>query len=220
MKIMIKHVFFDFNGTIIDDLDLCLELLNDILKKHDRPTVDIKRYKEIFTFPIKDYYIAAGVDFTKDSYEDLAIDFIKKYQPRSLKCGLFCGLENTFKELNELGISCYILSASQRSNLYEQCESFGIVKYFKDILGIDNIHAASKIHIGIDYIKESNIDPNEAIFVGDTTHDYEVATAMGLRCYLVECGHQSKNRLSEVNAPIISTTSDILDVVKRENKIF
>jgi phosphoglycolate phosphatase len=216
---MIKHVFFDFNGTIIDDLDLCLELLNDILKKHNKPTLNLEQYKEIFTFPIKDYYIAAGVDFNQDSYEDLAIDFISKYQPRSLSCGLFEGLENTFKELNDLGISCYILSASQRSNLYEQCESFGIVKYFKEILGIDNIHAASKIHIGIDYIKESNINPDEAIFVGDTTHDYEVSLAMGLKCYLVACGHQSKNKLSQVGAPIINTTSDILEIVKKENKI-
>ena len=216
---MIKHVFFDFNGTIIDDLDLCLELLNDILKKHKKPILNIDQYKEIFTFPIKNYYIAAGVDFTQDSYEDLAIDFINKYQPRSLKCSLFTRLEETFKELNELGVSCYILSASQRSNLYEQCESFGIVKYFKEILGIDNIHAASKIHIGIDYIKESNINPEEAIFVGDTTHDYEVAKAMGLKCYLVACGHQSKNVLSKVSNDIIDTTSDILQIVKKENGI-
>ena len=216
---MIKHVFFDFNGTIIDDLDLCLELLNDILRKHKKPELNLEQYKDIFTFPIRDYYIAAGVDFTQDSYEDLAIDFINKYQPRSLKCGLFEGLENTFKELNNLGISCYILSASQRSNLYEQCQSFDIVKYFKDILGIDNIHAASKVHIGIDYIKESNINTNEAIFVGDTTHDYEVAEAMGLKCYLVSCGHQSKRQLSKVDAPIINTTSDILEIVKKENKI-
>ena len=135
---MIKHVFFDFNGTIIDDLDLCLELLNDILRKHKRPLVDINRYRDIFTFPIRDYYIAAGVDFTQDTYEELAIDFINKYQPRSLECNLFKGLEETFKELNEIGVNCYILSASQRSNLYEQCESFGIVKYFKDIDTIIN----------------------------------------------------------------------------------
>ena len=216
---MIKHVFFDFNGTIIDDLDLCLELLNDILRKHKRPLVDINRYRDIFTFPIRDYYIAAGVDFTQDTYEELAIDFINKYQPRSLECNLFKGLEETFKELNEIGVNCYILSASQRSNLYEQCESFGIVKYFKDILGIDNIHAASKVHIGINYIKESQINPEEAIFIGDTTHDYEVAQAMGLRCYLVKCGHQSVGKLSTVGAPIIDSTCNILDVIKKENKI-
>lgn len=216
---MIKHVFFDFNGTIIDDLDLCLELLNDILRKHKRPLVDIERYRDLFTFPIRDYYIAAGVDFTQDTYEDLAIDFINKYQPRSLECNLFKGLEETFKELNEIGVNCYILSASQRSNLYEQCESFGIVKYFKDILGIDNIHAASKVHIGINYIKESNINLEEAIFIGDTTHDYEVAQAMGLRCYLVRCGHQSVRKLSTVEAPIIDSACDILEVIKKENKI-
>ena len=42
---------------------------------------------------------------------------------------------------------------------------------------------------------------------------------MGLKCYLVACGHQSRGKLSEVDAPIIETTSDILEIVKKENKI-
>ena len=100
---MIKHLFFDFNGTIIDDVDLCLELLNDILRNQNKPLVDKKRYKEVFKFPIKQYYIDAGVDFEIESYESLAIDFVKKYQPRSLsECKLYDGCVDAFKKLNEI----------------------------------------------------------------------------------------------------------------------
>ena len=53
---MIKYIFFDFNGTIIDDVDLCLELLNKLLKSQNKPTFDIDGYKKIFTFPIIKYY--------------------------------------------------------------------------------------------------------------------------------------------------------------------
>jgi len=53
---MIKHVFFDFNGTIIDDVDLCLNLLNEILRNQGKPVLDLDTYKHVFKFPIKDYY--------------------------------------------------------------------------------------------------------------------------------------------------------------------
>ena len=42
---MIKYVFFDFNGTIIDDVDLCLELLNKILKGQNKKIVNMEEYK-------------------------------------------------------------------------------------------------------------------------------------------------------------------------------
>ncbi|MBO5712433.1 MAG: HAD family hydrolase, partial [Acholeplasmatales bacterium] len=83
--------------------------------------------------------------------------------------------------------------------------------YFKDILGIDNIHAASKVHIGINYMNENNINPDEAAFIGDTLHDYEVANAMGVKCYLVECGHQSREVLEAAGVEVLKNTCDIVE---------
>ena len=45
---MIKYVFFDFNGTIINDVDLCLDLLNEILRKQGNKELDIDTYKNVF----------------------------------------------------------------------------------------------------------------------------------------------------------------------------
>ena len=73
---MVKHVFLDFNGTLLDDLDLCLELLNWMLKDQNKPLVEKTKYKEIFMFPIKDYYIKAGLDFKKESFESLAVNYL------------------------------------------------------------------------------------------------------------------------------------------------
>lgn len=55
---MIKHIFLDFNGTIINDVDLCLKLLNELLAVQKKEPISMERYKEIFTFPIQKYYEA------------------------------------------------------------------------------------------------------------------------------------------------------------------
>lgn len=207
---MIKNIFFDFNGTLIDDVDLCLELLNKILEKQNKELCSLEKYKNIFGFPIIEYYKRAGVDFNIESYESLAIKFIAEYQPRSLKCGLYKDVYYTLEKLNELGINCYILSASEKNNLLEQCRAYNIDKYFKGILGIDNIHAKSKLDIALDFINKSKINKDETIFIGDTLHDFEVANGMGVATRLVSCGHQSKEVLMTAGVPIYEKISDCL----------
>ena len=212
---MIKHVFFDFNGTIIDDLVLCYDLLNEFLEEQGKEKITLERYKDIFRFPIKEYYRLAGIDFEKESYESLSIKFIKKYQPASLKCGLYKEVVPTLKKLNELGIKCYIISASEKNNLIEQCQSYDIVKYFVDILGIENIHAKSKVDIAVNYINEKKLNKEEVLFIGDTLHDVEVAKAMGVKYALVSCGHQSLKVLKEANCPIYNDVSGVLEEIKK-----
>ena len=208
---MIKNVFLDFNGTLIDDVDLCLKLLNDILRRQGNREVSLEEYKNIFTFPIKKYYELAGVDFTKDSYEDLAIWFINAYQKASLSCNLYDGVINTIKFLRNKGINVYILSASEKNNLKEQCDHFGLTSVVCDVLGIDNIHAESKVSLAINYIKDNNINLEETIFVGDTLHDNEVARSLGVKSILIPNGHQSKERLEKSDAIIIDDFKDLMN---------
>ena len=210
---MIKHIFFDFNGTLINDVDLCLELLNNLLSEQKKPSVDINKYKEIFTFPIKDYYIAAGIDLQMNSFEDLSIKFINEYQPRSLECGLFSDVIQTIKKLKAESIHTYILSASEKNNLVEQCKFYNLLPLFDEILGIDNIHAGGKVSLALDFMKKTNINPNEALLIGDTIHDYEVARAIGAECRLVSTGHQSVNVLKKANAKIYSTLHEAVEEV-------
>lgn len=210
---MIKYVFFDFNGTIIDDVVLCLDLLNEILRKQGNQELDIDTYKNVFKFPIRQYYIDAGVDLEKDSFEDLAIWFIKKYQPLSMSCGLFNGIVDTFIELKKRGYKLVILSASERNNLIEQCKNYEIDGYFEEILGIDNIHAASKVEIAKNYLKENNINGDDILFIGDTLHDLEVAKSIGANCVLVSCGHQSLDILSKGNVPILNDVNSLLEIL-------
>ncbi len=199
---MKKYIFFDFNGTLINDVDLCLNLLNELLSSQNKENIALEKYKNIFTFPIIKYYEAAGIDFSIESFDSLAIKFIQKYQPQSLLCGLYEGVIETLEYLKKKNVKLYVLSASEKNNLIEQCKHYDIVKYFDEILGIDDIHAKGKVDIALKFMENSKIDPKDALFIGDTLHDYEVAKAMNVDCRLVSCGHQSKEKLLQAKVII------------------
>ena len=70
-------IFWDWNGTLMDDLDFTHGCLNWMLETHGYPQrYDLAAYREIFGFPIEEYYIRAGFDFARHPYPELAECFI------------------------------------------------------------------------------------------------------------------------------------------------
>ena len=217
---MEKYVFLDFNGTVLNDVDLCLNLLNEMLYDKEKITVDIKRYKEIFDFPIIKYYIAAGFDFSKYTFEELANVFIVEYTRRNLtESSIFTDVEEFVFKLKAIGYKVVICSASKKVLLLDQLRDFGILELFDDVIGLDNHYAASKAELAYKYVNEIEIDLRNSYFIGDTTHDAEVGLKCGLNILLIERGHQSYEVLSKTNEPILPTLLDAFTYIvnKQQN---
>ena len=82
---MYKTYIFDFNGTLIDDCNLCLKILNFLTKEYNLKEVSLQEYKEIFTFPVYLYYKQLGFDTQKASFEIIAKKFHAYYNDLSYK---------------------------------------------------------------------------------------------------------------------------------------
>lgn len=191
-----KYIFWDFNGTILDDAKLCYDILIEMLKEEERPLVTFEEYLMIFTFPIEAYYNIV-YDLKKTSFKVLAHRFIERYQPRSLQCSLHEGVIDTIKEIDALGYNNILLSASEEKNLYEQLKHYHIEHLFDKVLGTTDIYASSKVSVGKRFMEENMIDPKDVLMIGDTLHDAEVAEALGIRIILYTKGHQHPSRLKK-----------------------
>jgi len=189
-----RYIFWDFNGTVLDDAELCFDILTEMLIEEERPLVTFDEYLKIFTFPVKDYY-AQVYDLEKTSFEVLAHRFIERYQPRSLKNVLHEHVIDMVRYFEDLGFVNVLLSASEEKNLLEQLEHFQIKDVFKHVLGTSNIYAKSKVAVGKAFIEKEKINPSDMIMIGDTLHDVEVAHELGCEIILYTKGHQHKSRL-------------------------
>jgi len=192
---MMKYIFWDFNGTILDDAMLCYNILNEMLVEENRPTVTFDAYLKIFTFPVKDYY-ALVYDLNKTSFEELAHRFIKRYQPRSLLCDLHEDVVDTIIHYESKGFINVLLSASEETNLIEQLKHFKIEHLFKHILGTKNIYAKTKHDVAKQFIKTHHINPKDVIMIGDTLHDCDIADDLGCQMVVYTKGHQHPSRFT------------------------
>jgi len=207
-----KHIIWDWNGTLIDDVWLVVEIMNEILKKRNLPGIDLKKYKEIFDFPVIDYYVRLGFDFSNESFEELTVEFISEYYTRFNECRLFDEVEEVLKKIRDRGISQSILSASKEDVLIEKIRYYGIEKYFCRILGLKNHYAESKVERGKKWIAELNLNPKEVLLIGDTTHDYIVSKHIGSNCLLVANGHHSYERLANLGVDVVGTLKEMIQI--------
>ena len=206
------YLVLDFNGTIIDDVDLCLNILNHLLEERNYKKVSLEEYKHIFTFPIKNYYINAGFDLERYSFTSISNEFISLYQKASLNCKLYEGINELIDKCNNNRIKVVLLSASQIDNLKEQTDHFGLSEKFEAILGTSNIEAASKVESGKNYFKDKQ--DKKILFVGDTTHDAEVASAIGADALLITHGHQARDILLKANPlKVIDSFKEVEDIL-------
>lgn len=205
----INTIIWDYNGTILNDIDLCIEVMNGMLKKHNMPLISFQEYQQKFTFPVKEYYQAIGWDFSRVSFDHIGHEFIDGYRERLREATLFPDVKSTLERIDKKGLSQHILSAMEATFLVESVKQLGIEQYFSSINGIENHLAKGKIDIAQRLIDSGLINPGASLMIGDTLHDAEIAKAFHMKCILVTSGHHSYKRLSKSGFPVIKRLSDL-----------
>ena len=212
MQKPIKRVFFDWNGTLLDDCAYGIAVRNRIFPLFQMSTVDtIEDYHAQFTFPIRTYYERAGV--TDDNFDAVAHAWMNEYVRCQDEIPLHCDTRASLDRLKKAGFHLTLLTASERNIVLAQLQQYSLLEEFENILALDDIYAKSKVAIGLQYLKECNESPNECVLLGDTLHDAEVANQMGINCLLISKGHQSYDTLLTANVPVFTSLTSAIDFI-------
>lgn len=209
MKKPYTHLVWDFNGTILDDIQLGIDCVNVMLKKRSLPTLDsVEAYRAIMRFPVIDYYKDLGFNMEEeDYYQILAPEWVAMYLAGEPNCGMMDGVMEVLEAAKTAGVKQMVISATKTDQLLSQLDRLGIRGYFDEILGLDNFYAASKTALAEAWRKEH---PEAVVLsVGDTDHDGDLADVLDADCLLYTGGHQSKERLLTRNKTLIDHIGEI-----------
>lgn len=209
---MIDHIIWDWNGTLLSDVQYSITLINRLLREYGKPELDgIDAYHRVFTFPVKDYYAAIG--FGDDLFDEVAVKWMDAYMKDESCCPLREGAVEITRLFHAHNIRQVVISASKLGNLHIQMASRPHFDFFDPPRGLGDIYAGSKIDIALDWMKTSGAKPENTLLIGDTLHDKAVADALQCRCILVEGGHQSSDTLRASGALIAHDLKEAAEMV-------
>lgn len=206
----VNNIIWDWNGTLLNDIKICLESINFMLLKRNLKPLTEKVYKQIFTFPVRDYYVKAGFDLEKEDFNVTGLEFIDLYRRNSWQTGLHESAKDVLEYLKNKGYRQFLVSAMEHDFLTEMVHIHGVSNYFDHIAGIDNHYAGGKLQQAKGILEKNHIQPRNAVFIGDTLHDHEVAKQAGAQAILVAGGHQSAERLRNAGVILLEDLSKIM----------
>ena len=203
-------VIWDWNGTLLDDTELCYRIANEMRSERGMaPMRGVEEYREHFTFPVIEYYKRMGYTFETEPFEAISVEFVATYAERLPSIPLQPCAAEALAAVLKRGARQVLLSATGQEKLDEQVAHFGLNGYFERVIGGSDNLAHGKADYARDFLRESGVSPARTLFVGDTDHDYEIASSIGCGCAILVPGHQSRARLETLGAKLIESLCEV-----------
>ena len=201
-------VVWDWNGTIVDDVNTSLLSVNDMLIKRNLPTITIQQYHEYLDTPIYKFYEHI-FDLNKITFDVIQSEFNSGYNKYISDNPLNDGAIAVMKMLKEIDIKQVIVSSSNQDIVQKGAEKFGVAEYMNYISGSSDNFVGSKVERAIGVISKITTDYSKVVVIGDTLHDCQLANEIGADCILLSTGHQSKADLQTTGKPVIDSLNEL-----------
>src|SRR5919197_1465839 len=204
----VRHVVWDWNGTLFDDHVAVVAAVNDALASLGLPPIDADTYRSHYTRPVQRFYerlagrpIAAG--------EWLALDdaFHDSYHAGLERLALAPDAVQALAAAEAAGLTQSLLSMWRHEQLVPLVERLGIGHFFLRVDGLRVPGGSEKKEHLVAHLAALEVEPSAAALVGDSIDDLEAARAVGAACVLYDGGSHHRHALEATGVPVVDTLS-------------
>jgi phosphoglycolate phosphatase len=210
---MTPVVIWDWNGTLLDDVQACVAAINDLLQSRRLPAISVPEHVAAFTFPVRTYYQRIGFDLDSEPFSDVAVEYHAAYDHHARHAGLRMDAISALEAVAAAGLRQYVLSASEEQRLNQQLRHHSVAPFLAASAGLGNLEATSKVERGRQLLAQEQIDPQTVWLIGDTVHDHDVARLLGCNSILVTGGHQTAPALRATQSPVVGSLTTAVATV-------
>lgn len=188
---LIKNIFFDFDGVILDSVDCKTKAFKSMYEKYGKKIAcDVEAYHiknggvsrfEKFRFWHKKYL---GIDINDTVLNQLSDEFSSLVLDKVLSSKEIEGSLNFIKNKSK-NYKCWIVTGTPTNEMKNIVNQLGITKYF---IGIHGSPKNKKYWVDF-LLKNFKLNPEETLFLGDATTDYEAALWGNLKFALRESNY-------------------------------
>ena len=213
-----KVIIFDFDGTLCDTRTNIIIAFRATMERLGLEMRDEETCGATIGLTLRDGFKSlyptfddATIDHCVDTYREIFAERRKELMPN-----LFPGVKETLEELHKRGYRMTIATSRLTDSLMLFMRHHGIDHYFEYVVGSDSV-TNHKPHPepALKTLAALNIEPSEAIMVGDMPVDITMAHNAGIKAIGVDYGNATHEELEEANADwIVSDITQLLDIIK------
>ncbi|GBF34835.1 phosphoglycolate phosphatase [Desulfocucumis palustris] len=187
---MIKHIIFDFDGTIADSKDSAVKLLNELAEKHKYQKINKEKLEYLRTLSFVDRCKAINLPLYKIPM--LKLELTKDYRKIINNFGLIEGIGNIIVQLKEADYGISIISSNSVDNINLFLNNHNI-KMFDNIFSSNNLFGKDKTLSN--FLNKYALKKNEVIYIGDEYRDVVACKKTGIKIIAVAWGYDSRELL-------------------------
>ena len=215
---MIKNIYFDLDGTLVDSEPSIISGLKVALTKYGYDIPDYATLKKCvgppFTYSFPNYLHIKDEDFS-----DAVATYRHYYDQENgcLEADVFEGVEGLLASLVKRGYCLFVCTSKPEPTARKILEHLGIDKYFTDICGATldaKIDTKAEV-INLCFDRAPWHSKEETVLIGDTKFDAIGASQAGIDCIGITWGSGSKDDLYEHGAiQVFDYPEEVLDYIE------
>jgi phosphoglycolate phosphatase-like HAD superfamily hydrolase len=200
----VKHLVWDWNGTLLDDLHLVVEATNASLASVGGPRITIDEHRRDFCRPLVTYYSnVLGRQISQAEFATLDQAFHDAYRVGLAECRLAA---DAMAAIGSWAGSQSLLSMFFHHELMLVVERHGLVEYLRRVDGLrDPVGGGPKTPHLEAHLEALSVPGGECVLIGDSVDDAEAASAVGARIVLYAGGITDADRLRATGLPVATT---------------
>ena len=201
------HLVWDWNGTLLNDLDVVVAATNASLAAFGAGPVTAEEHRRDFRRPVEAYYAdVIGRVLTAEEFAVIDAVFHKTYVAASATCALTGDALDCLKTWPG---TQSLLSMWFHDQLVPTIERHGIDGFFLRVDGLrDAVGGGHKAPMLAAHLDALGLTGPETVLIGDSIDDAVAAVSVGARCVLYSGGFTHASRLAEMGVPVATTLTE------------
>jgi phosphoglycolate phosphatase len=190
----IRYILFDFDGTIVDSLNLAFKIYNRIAHEYNCKSAKQGDMELLRTKKPQELLKAYGITDLKLLL--LVLRIRKELSSHITEIELVKDIESSLKEIKSAGFRMGILTSNSRDNVCKILENNNISNLFEFIYSGKSFFGKDRVIRRV--LNRENISRESVIYVGDETRDVEASKKAGIPVTAVCWGLNNRDVLASL----------------------
>ena len=204
----LKLVVFDCDGTLVDSQHAIFQCMSVAFTKYGLPDLGRDAVRRIVGLPLSDGVSVLAPEANAELVECLRLAYSDEWQKMRatdrLEEPLYPGTLEAISAVEDAGWLLGVATGKSYRGLVATLTHFGILDKFVTLQTSDKVmHGKPHPDMMIAALNEAGVDKSNAVMIGDTTFDIDMALNAGVRAIGVNWGYHDASELMASGAQCV-----------------